>query len=96
VAGAAVAEAFDFTKAIEDRLLFTAGVSDDFTISGTVVMTAEAAASKDVGVLSAMLIEIGPTVKIVARGSVDVRNPNPEGTISLDVPALANPAKGGN
>jgi hypothetical protein len=33
---------------------------------------------------------------MVAIGSVDVRNPNPDGTISLDVPGLANVSKGGN
>jgi hypothetical protein len=85
------------TKEIKDRLLFLTDIDETFTISGFTKMTAEVAASKDVGVLSAMLLEWKPTsVKIVAIGSVDVRNPNPDGTITPDVPGLANITKGGN
>ena len=95
-ANAALTASLDFSKDVPDRLLFNMQIPEDFTISGTVKMTADVAASKNVGVVSAMLIESGTTTKIVALGSVDVRNPNPEGTISLDVPGTANIEKGGN
>ena len=85
------------TKEIKDRLLFLTDINETFSISGFTKMTAEVAASKDKGVISAMLLEWGSNfVKIVAIGSVDVRNPNPEGTITPDVPGLANIEKGGN
>jgi hypothetical protein len=77
--------------------MFLTDIDETFTISGFTKMTAEVAASKDTGVISAMLLEWGSNfVKIVAIGSVDIRNPNPDGTITPDVPGLANTSKGGN
>ncbi|MCL1975093.1 MAG: hypothetical protein FWG61_02885, partial [Firmicutes bacterium] len=84
------------TKAINDRLLYLMDIPENFTISGFTKVTAEVAADKNVGVISAMLVEWGTTLKIVAMGSVDVRNPNPDGTITIDVPGLSNIEKGGN
>jgi hypothetical protein len=94
---AALTAQFSKTKEIKDRVLFLRNIEEDFTISGFTKMTAEIAASKDVGAISAMLLEWGTSsVKIVAMGSIDVRNPNPDGTIAPDVPGLTNLAKGGN
>ena len=96
-AGSAVTSNLSLTTAIDDRLLYYFDIPEAFTISGTVAMTAEVAAHKDVGVISAMLLDRSATsVKIVAIGSVDIRNPNPDGTLSFQVPGLANIEKGGN
>jgi hypothetical protein len=96
-ASAALTAQLSKTKEIKDRLLFLTDIDESFTISGFTKMTAEVAASKDTGVISAMLLEWGSDfVKIVAIGSVDIRNPNPDGTITPDVPGLANITKGGN
>jgi hypothetical protein len=95
-AASATAGTFSKTAAVTDRVMYLMNIPANFTISGPVAITAEVAASKDVGALSAMVIEWGTTVKVVALGSVDIRNPNPEGTLSLDVPGLANISKGGN
>ncbi|MCL1873970.1 MAG: cadherin-like beta sandwich domain-containing protein [Clostridiales bacterium] len=93
----ALTSQFSKTKEIKDRVLFLKDIEEEFTISGFTKMTAEIAASKDVGAISAMLLEWGTSsVKIVAMGSIDVRNPNPDGTIAPDVPGLANIEKGGN
>ena len=89
---------FDLTREIPDRLLFTMPVEENFTISGVVAITAEVAADQNWGVLSAMLIEISGTniVRMVSQGSVSLRHPNPAGTLSFEVPALANVAYGGH
>ena len=85
------------TKEIKDRVMFLTDIDETFTISGFTKVTAEVAASKDTGVISAMMLEWGASfVKIVGIGSVDIRNPNPDGTITPDVPGLANIEKGGN
>jgi hypothetical protein len=83
---------------IPDRLLYTMPIEENFTISGMVAMTAEVAVDKDVGVLSAMIVEIAENgrVRIVARGSVDVRNPNPAGTLTRDVAGDKNLELGGH
>jgi len=99
VSAAAMDTQFDFAKEIPDRLLFTMPVGENnFTISGVVAMTAEVAADKNWGALSAMLVEIGGNnvVRIVSYGTVNLRNPNPAGTLSFEVPALGNLAFGGN
>ena len=114
---------YDFTKPINDRLLYIMDVTEDMTISGTIKMTAEVAASKDVGVLSVMIVDIGcekrfstassrsgatvpapnggniymqrfiqdtitSPARIISRGSVDIRNPNPDGKLWFDVPGM--------
>ena len=96
LAGTALANTFSKTNEVEDRIMYLMPITQNFTISGALSVTAQVAASKNVGVISAMLVEWGPQVKIVALGSVDVRNPNPDGTIAFDVPALTNTSKGGS
>lgn len=101
-ANAAVTNSFDFEKEIEDRLLFTMELESDLHISGVIAMTAEVAASQDRGVISAMLFESGTirgvpdSTMIVAKGNVNVRNPNPAGTLAFQVPGLSNIEYGGN
>jgi predicted acyl esterase len=96
LSGTALPGTFSKTTAVEDRIMYLMPITRDFTISGPISVTAEIAADKNMGVISAMLIEWGPQVKVVALGSVDVRNPNPDRTIAFDVPGLANTAKGGS
>jgi hypothetical protein len=88
----------DFTQEINDRLLFTMPIEEDMRVSGIVAMTAEVAANRDRGVISAMLVEIAPNnaVRIVARSGVDVRNPNPAGTLAHQVPGMSNIEFGGH
>ena len=114
---------YNFTKAINDRVMYIMDVKEDMTINGTIKMTAEIAASKDVGVISAMLVDIGcaqrfstsssasgntapapnggtlnlqrftrdtitSPARIISRGSVDVRNPNPDGKLWFELPGM--------
>ena len=111
----------NWTKVLDDRLLFIMDVPEEMTISGTIKMTAEAAADKNYGALSAMVLDIGSAPRtttgtigsgravtlangaiqplnfhatatapyaIVSRGSVDIRNPNPDRKIWIDVPGM--------
>ncbi|MCL1816587.1 MAG: hypothetical protein FWG43_03175, partial [Clostridiales bacterium] len=97
LASSALAGTFSKTAEVIDRVIYRMDIPENFTISGPPSMTAEIAASKDVGALSCMLVEWwSGGVKVVALGSVDVRNPNPDGTLSFDVPGIANIEKGGN
>lgn len=98
VSPAAADAGMDFTKEIQDRLLFTMPIEEDFRVSGIVAMTAEVAANRDEGVISAMLIEIAENnaVRIVGRSGVDVRNPNPAGTLAHHVPGMSNVEYGGH
>ncbi|MDR2713454.1 MAG: hypothetical protein LBB91_10130, partial [Clostridiales bacterium] len=50
---------YDLTKPVDDRLLFTMDVSEDMRISGTIKMTAQIKADKNVGFVSAMLVDYG-------------------------------------
>jgi len=110
-----------WTRALDDRLLFIMDVPEEITISGVIKMTAEIAADKNYGALSAMVLDIGSAPRtttsttnsgrsirlangnsqalnfhttatapyaIVSRGSVDVRNPNPDGKIWPEVPGM--------
>ncbi|MCL1874546.1 MAG: hypothetical protein FWF85_10600, partial [Clostridiales bacterium] len=106
---------YDLTQALDDRLLYLMDISEDMTISGTIQMTAKVAADKNVGYISAFLVDFGserrylsttgntgtviapngssvnlvsynqeasPTpARIIARGSVDVQNPNWDGKL---------------
>ena len=96
-AGSTLPGTFSKTAEVIDRVIYRMPIPENFTISGAVSMSAEVAVSKDVGALSAMVLEWWNSgIKVVAVGSVDVRNPNPDGTLSLDVPGIANISKGGN
>jgi predicted acyl esterase len=112
----------NWTKELHDRLLFIMDVPEEMTISGVIKMTAEVAANKNYGALSAMVLDIGSAARtttattttgarsitlangstrqlhfnststgplaIVSRGSVDIRNPNPDGKIWPEVPGM--------
>jgi X-Pro dipeptidyl-peptidase len=112
----------DWTKELEDRVLFITEVPEEMTISGVIKMTATVAADKNYGALSAMVIDIGMAPRtttgttttgaksirlangnsqmlnfhttttnpyaIVSRGSVDIRNPNPDRKIWPQVPGM--------
>jgi len=82
---------------IRDRLVYTIPIDETFVVSGTIAVTAEIAPSKTVGILSAMVLEKAANgrMRAVARGSVDIRNPNPDGTLHRDVPGRSNLEKGG-
>ncbi|MCL2164251.1 MAG: hypothetical protein FWH55_07635 [Oscillospiraceae bacterium] len=106
----------------DDRLLYVMDIDEDLTISGTIKMTAKVKADKNVGTISAMLVDFGSErrygsgttttgagtviypngttgalsmfslaaanspARIISRGSVDVQNPNYDGTIFIDNP----------
>ena len=112
----------NWTRELQDRLLFIMDVPEEMTISGVIKMTANVAADKNYGALSAMVLDIGSTARtttssstsggrsirlangssqtlstnttttnpfaIVSRGSVDIRNPNPDGKIWPEVPGM--------
>jgi len=61
---------FNLSKQINDRLLYVIDVTDDMIISGTIKMTAKIAANKNVGAISAMLIDVGNERRYGSRTAV--------------------------
>jgi X-Pro dipeptidyl-peptidase len=88
---------YDLTAERTDRLLYVMDITEDMTISGTIKMTAQVAADKKVGAISAMLVDFGSEIRFGTGTTITGSMIGPHGQsvnlVSWSQNASATPAK---